>query len=120
MNDAQLKALFPNASQAFFARNGGVPHSGALALLEPDLGHEPLGAGGVQKAGDGRFSVRVTSVRLRLLDQDNLCEKYVVDCCRYAGLLPGDGPGQTHIQADQRKCSPGEAEHIEVTIQPLD
>ncbi len=69
------------------------------------------------KAQDSkRLLVRVTSVRLRLIDEDNLCEKYVVDCCRYAGLLPGDGPATTRIQATQRKVEKGESEHTLIEI----
>lgn len=63
-----------------------------------------------------RFLVRVTSVRRRLIDEDNLCEKYAVDCCRYAGLLPGDGPGQTKIEVIQRKASKEEEECTVIEI----
>jgi hypothetical protein len=55
----------------------------------------------------------VTSLRRRLIDEDNLCEKYVVDCCRYAGLLPGDGPGTTEIKVRQKKVG-SEAEECTV------
>lgn len=70
-----------------------------------------------EKAGDRpRLFVRVTSVRRRLIDEDNLCEKYAVDCCRYAGLLPGDGPGQTRIQVTQRKAGKEEPEQTVIEI----
>lgn len=63
--------------------------------------------------------MRVTSIRRRLIDEDNLCEKYAVDCCRYAGLLPGDGPGQTQIEIRQRKALKGEEEATLVEIYQL-
>jgi hypothetical protein len=88
------------------------------AVVESNPGNEPLGAGAVQKEGDARFHVRLTSVRKRLLDEDNLCEKYLVDCCRYAGLIPQDSPDQTRITVAQRKAAKGEEEHtlIEITL----
>lgn len=58
-------------------------------------------------------------MRVRLLDEDNLCEKYHVDCCRYAGLIPDDAPSLVRIQTLQRKARRGEAEHTEVEIYRL-
>lgn len=119
MTDAQFKALFPNASRSFLSRNGRVPDPRPTAVVEPDPCHAALEPGEVQNQLDGRFRVRITSVRRRLLDEDNLCEKYVVDCCRYAGLIPGDASGQTKIEVFQRKCAKGEAEKIEVRIEMM-
>lgn len=58
-------------------------------------------------------------MRVRLLDEDNLCEKYHVDCCRYAGLIPDDAPSLVRIQTLQRKARRGEAEHTQVEIYRL-
>jgi len=103
-----------------------VPRAGDAGLLDNDTGPAPvverdrqpgtLGALPAQRANAGRFLVRVTSRRKRLLDEDNLCEKYAVDCCRYAGLIPGDGPGQTKIEVRQEKAEPGAAEEIHIQI----
>lgn len=85
--------------------------------------HTATGAPRAQrpKAEDSkRFLVRVTSVRGRLIDEDNLCEKYIVDCCRYAGLLPGDSPAETKIEVCQRKVSKGEEEHTLIEIYTID
>lgn len=49
--------------------------------------------------------MRVTSYRVRLLDEDNLCEKFHVDCCRYAGILPSDAPDKAHIVVTQKKVA---------------
>ena len=84
--------------------------------MECYFGDESLASDEVQKADTKRVSVRVTSVRKRLLDEDNLCEKYHVDCCRYAGLLSGDEPGKTSIKATQRKAGKGEKEHTIIEI----
>ena len=92
-------------------RNPGTPPK-----LERDSGNGALGKVQVQGRIAGRFLVRVTSVRKRLLDQDNLCEKYHVDCCRYAGLLPGDSPATTQIEVGQEKAEPGSGEFVRIEI----
>jgi hypothetical protein len=67
----------------------------------------------------GRFLVRVTSFRRRLLDEDNLAEKYHVDCCRYAGLLASDAPDKTSIQVCQVKVRTKEEEMTVVEIEEM-
>lgn len=86
------------------------------AVVERSAGHEPLGAGKVQKEDTGRFLVRVTSFRIRLLDEDNLCEKYHVDCLRYAGLLPSDAPGKTKIEVAQVQVKSEYQERTEIEL----
>jgi hypothetical protein len=119
----QLKQRFPHATSDFLRANandwGLDPLTGnprALAKLERNPGHGALDSGQIQAATTGRFRVRLTSIRKRLLDQDNLCEKYHVDCCRYAGLLPGDGPATTEIETVQRKADPGEEERVIIEL----
>jgi len=116
MSPEQFNQLFPNATDAVRKRNAHLLDTWTAPVMERNPQPRTLGEGKAQEGSHGRFRVRITSVRNRLLDEDNLCEKYVVDCCRYAGLLPGDAPGQTKIEVDQRKCSKGEAEHIAVSI----
>jgi hypothetical protein len=84
--------------------------------LERDTLNGALGARQVQATATGRFLVRITSVRKRLLDYDNLCEKYHIDCLRYSGLLPGDGPGQTEIETRQEKAESGSGEEVIIEI----
>ena len=88
--------------------------------LERHDDHAAVGKTRAQKADSGRFLVRVTSVRNRLLDEDNLCVKLVVDCCRYAGLIPGDSAGETKIEACQRKVAKGETPHTIVEISRIE
>lgn len=97
----------------------GLSRPGPAAELEHGAGDGALGEGAVQGKSAARFLVRITSVRVRLLDEDNLCEKYHVDCCRYAGLIPDDAPSQVRIQTLQRKARRGEAEHTQVEIYRL-
>ena len=87
------------------------------ALLERSLGDGAMVSHEAQRGNPVRFLVRVTSFRRRLIDEDNLCEKYVVDCCRYAGLLPGDAPQTTPIEVSQQKVTREEDERTEVTIE---
>lgn len=75
-----------------------------------------VGAGGEESANHQRFLVRIKSRRKRLLDEDNLCEKFAVDCCRYAGLLPDDAPGETKIEISQEKVGKEEREETLIEI----
>jgi hypothetical protein len=120
MNENELLRRFPNASAAFVRANADAAvlagHPRSPAKLEPDPGYGTLGAVQAQAAVTGRVFVRLTSYRRRLLDEDNLCEKYVVDCCRYAGILAADSPGQAQIEVRQTKVGKGEAEFTRVEI----
>ena len=129
VNERTLIRLFPNASRSVLAANVEYPElpgkrqedrqdqdAGLRAELERTPRARTVGKAKAQEGHSGRFLVRVTSIRSRLLDEDNLCEKYVVDCCRYAGLLPGDGPGQTKIEARQRKAGKDEDEGTLIEI----
>jgi hypothetical protein len=91
--------------------------AGEAAKLERNSGNGSLAKSEAEKGNPERVLVRVTSVRKRLIDEDNLAEKYHVDCCRYAGLIHADSPDQTKIEVCQRKAEKDEAEHtiIEIT-----
>ena len=123
MNPHTIRRLFPHASQSLIAANEqdyGKPYiesDGQIAVVESSPRNAPLEAKEVQRRADGRFLVRVTSVRKRLADEDGLCEKYVLDCCRYAGLIPDDSPELCKVETCQRKAEKGEEEHtiIEIT-----
>ena len=71
--------------------------------MEHDPGDASLAAKALQRRDRRQFFVRVTSFRRRLLDEDNLCAKYHVDLCRYAGAIPDDAPGQVKIEVGQVK-----------------
>jgi hypothetical protein len=122
MNPHTIRRLFPNASKSIIAANAqdyGKPHAEdtlPLAAVERNSSHAPLETKEVQRRTDGRFLVRVESVRKRLADEDGLCEKYVLDCCRYAGLIPDDSPELCKVETSQRKAAKGEEEHTQITI----
>lgn len=125
MNPDDIRRLFPRASASLFAANAPHPElslgeDGQAPVVRPELERDSRdGALGKSKAkvrDSRRFLVRVTSIRARLIDEDNLCEKYVVDCCRAAALIPGDGPSQTRIETSQRKAGKGEDEGTLIEI----
>jgi len=86
------------------------------AKLEQRAGHEPLETPQVKEGDSAKFSVIVTSYRRRLLDEDNLCEKYHVDALRYAGILPSDDPATTHITVKQVKVATKAQERTEISV----
>ena len=120
MTREQIIQLFPRASEEFINANSTtrlrpVPNGIArqTPVLECAARNDPLEKAPVQKAVGQRFLVRVTSFRKRLLDEDNLAEKYHVDLLRYAGILPQDTPGICKIEVSQQK-SKKEFTRIEV------
>lgn len=93
--------------------------SRAVAVVESVVGNKPLGQDEIQKTSESRFLVRVISVRKILLDEDNLAEKFLVDCCRNAGLIPDDAPEFCKIEVAQRKVQDNEPEHVIIEIENL-
>lgn len=102
---------FPNASIDLLSRN-----TSQTAIVERDSRDAPLGKKKVQGSTSQRILVRVTSVRKRLIDEDNLCEKYHVDLCRYAGIISGDEASKTKIETIQRKAEKNEEEQVIIEV----
>lgn len=111
MTRNELTRRFPKASEAFLQANCTTAPE-----LERGPGNEPLAKEKVQGRPGQQFLVRVTAVRKRLLDEDNLCAKYHVDLCRYAGVIPDDAPGECKIETRQRKAEKGEQEHAVIEV----
>lgn len=85
------------------AINAHVASAPPSPIPERPVQDESVEATGRKKGDPARFLVRVTSRRVRLIDPDNLCAKYFIDCARYAGLIPGDAANQIQVQVDQTK-----------------
>lgn len=113
----ELLAHFPNANESILRANG-FDNPRPVAIPECPSPHETLATNLPAKENSGRILVRLTSVRKRLLDEDNLVSKFHVDILRYAGLLHSDAPGDTKIETTQRKAKKGEAEHTIIEIYP--
>lgn len=122
---------FPHASRSVIQRNlefGGdideaiaesdsdAEYSRQVAELERHFRDATLVAAKAQIQHTGRFLIRVTSCRRNLLDEDNLAEKYHVDCCRYSGLIPDDDPGKTKIEVSQEKVGSKDPEYTRIEI----
>lgn len=131
MNKRELEKRFPSSAQDFLALDIDVQlpiqrseaaadhftgDPGPPAIVERDPAIRPVRQSAVQGENSGKFLVRITAVRKILLDEDNLCEKYHVDCCRYAGLIPDDAPLGTSIETVQRNAAEGEAEKVVIDI----
>ena len=63
----------------------------------------PLGEDKDEERGAGRFRVRITRYGAKLLDADNAAGacKYVLDACRYSGLVPDDSPAAIELEVRQ-------------------
>jgi len=114
--DDQLRRHFPHASASFIRANLSSQGAGTPAVVEHGPGTLALAESQVEEENRPRVLVRVVSVRKRLLDEDNLCEKFHVDLCRYSGALHLDSPESCHIVTTQRKAAKGEPEHTEITV----
>lgn len=88
----------------------------AVAELESNVVTRSLAAKKLQREAGGKFLVRVTSIRKKLLDEDNLCEKYHVDLLRYIGCLPCDSPDKCKIEVCQTKAAKGERERTIIEV----
>lgn len=87
-----------------------------IAVVEPTSRDAALGADEAQEGSPARILVRIESIRKRLIDEDNLSCKGVVDALRYASIIPGDEPEKVSIKVTQRKVKSGEEEHTRITI----
>jgi len=65
---------------------------------------------------DPRRRVTVTSYRVRLLDQDNLCVKYHIDGLRYNGVIKDDTTEDIEIFVHQHKVKTRKEERTEIEV----
>ena len=91
------------------------------SIAEPEqvICHEPLEEASGKEKVPGRFLLSVVSYRMRLIDPDNLCAKYAIDCLRYAGAIPDDSEKFIEIKVSQKKCKRKTRERTEITIEQL-
>jgi len=119
----------PRAQKAGKGQGRPLPATPPYAHPHPDrpaprpvaqrpAGGEPLPAGAPQARGAARYLVRVTSFRVRLLDEDNLVVKWFVDALRYAGVLPSDAPDRAHIEFAHVKVAHRHQEKTVIEITP--
>lgn len=83
------------------------------------VGNGALAEEEVKEHVAGRFLVRVAIFRKRLLDADNCAFgiKILLDCCRYAGVIPEDRPQDIRLEiAEQIKVATDAEERIEISV----
>lgn len=116
-NNPTLAAANPELKRSVQQR-AVVPigDTGATAKLECVAGNGALAKSKVKKQNTARVLVRIVSIRRRLLDEDNLSEKAIVDCLRYSGCLRGDESSIAKIEVAQIKANNKQAEKIIVEI----
>ena len=73
----------------------------------------------VQSNDSVGYIVSIKAYRCRLLDEDNICEKYHIDALRYAGIIPEDDPGTVRIKTSQSKVSKKCYEKIQIRVRKL-
>lgn len=83
---------------------------------KPDSGHDSLGKNPGTDDGPGFRVVRITSYRVRLLDERNIFEKYLVDALVKASLLRNDSPEWCRVEVKQVKVETPELERTEIEI----
>jgi hypothetical protein len=92
-------------NEALARRN---PHLvGALrdAKSQRTVRHELAAAVPRKKEVRGRLRVCLTSCRARRIDPDNICPKYLIDCLRTCGAIPGDSFHDIEVVIRQRKAA---------------
>ena len=77
--------------------------------------HEPLVKEATERP-DTRRRVTVSSYRVRLLDQDNVCVKYHVDGLRYAGVIRDDTTNDIELFVRQYKVKTRQEERTEIEV----
>lgn len=83
---------------------------------EPAVRNEPLGEVQREEGNAGCVLIRVTAYRQRLLDSDDPCPKYFVDCLRYSGLIHCDSFAAAQVTTLQRKVARREEERTEIEL----
>lgn len=86
---------------------------------ERPVRHEPVGAPQGEAKNTNRIRVRITGFRRRLLDPDNLCPKYFIDCLRYAELIPNDRAEDISLEVKQVKILRKDSECTVIEIEEM-
>ena len=116
--EQDLKDAFARNS-ALRKRNLEIACPSSCSQPEPTVRHEPLATPPRTDGHSPRYAVRITSVRSRLIDPDNLCGKSFVDALRHAGLIPDDTAAIMDYSISQQKVKSKEAEFTEIVIEKL-
>lgn len=86
---------------------------------QPVVQHEPVAKEKGKGSDPVRHLVRVTSFRVRLLDERNLGDKYFIDALIYAGVLRGDSPKEVKVEVKQEQVCEAAQERTEIDVIPI-
>lgn len=92
-------------------------HPVSSSELKQAIRNDALAAVSGKEADAARVRVRVVSYRKRLIDPDNLCPKFHIDACRYAGFIKDDSAKEIELSVIQEKVNSRELERTEITIE---
>jgi hypothetical protein len=106
-------------SRPSMARANPVSGKGTHTIPERTAIQQPIQEAGNEGGDSGKLLIRVKSLRRRLLDEDNLVEKWHVDALRYAGVLYSDAPDKAKIEVSQEKVTTKEEECTVITIERM-
>lgn len=82
-------------------------------VIESPIRNESVAAKKGKTINPASIHVSVVSFRKRLLDPDNLCPKYFIDCLRYAEIIKNDTAKDIALTVSQVKS---DNERTEITI----
>jgi hypothetical protein len=85
---------------------------------EQTIRHESVAEEERKATHTSRIQVSIISRRCRLLDPDNLCGKYFLDCLRYAGLIPNDRAQDIEFKIRQIKVQKKYQEYTQIDFGP--
>ena len=93
----------------------------SVAESQPVAVHEPLATDEAKACHPRRYKVCVVSLRVRLIDPDNLCAKYHVDGLRASGVqaIPDDSAKHINLTVSQEKVKTKAEECTLISIVPL-
>lgn len=117
MTSNELRRLFPNHPESFIRRNSDSSEAQS-PKPEPIVRDEPVAEKNGEDRNSTRLHVRVTSYRRKLIDPDNLCPKYFIDCLRMAEYISDDSAKDITLQVEQFKVKTSGEERTEIEISP--
>lgn len=100
-------------------KDGAWHKTGGMARRadgQPNLGYEPVGTDEGKANNARRRTVRITSYRMRLIDERNLWDKHFVDALVRSGLLVDDSPQWCEVIVKQVQVGNPKLQRTEIVI----
>jgi hypothetical protein len=97
----------------------GHPHRNSGKGSEPKsaLWIEPLEQEEDEGGNLRRSRISITSKRIRLLDPDNLCVKYIIDALRYCEVIQDDTTKEIEVYIKQEKVKKRKEEKTIIEVE---